>query len=39
VVRKGEPLYRIHGLDHSDFSAACEAASEDSGFRVSSAGR
>ncbi len=39
VVRKGEPLYRIHGLDHSDFSAACEASGEDSGFRLDSAGR
>jgi thymidine phosphorylase len=39
LVRKGEPLYRIHGLDRSDFAAACEAAGEDSGFRISSAGR
>lgn len=33
-VRKGEPLYRIHGLDRSDFAAACEAACEDPGFRL-----
>ncbi len=39
VVRKGEPLYRIHGLDQSDFSAACEAAGEESGFEIGSAGR
>jgi thymidine phosphorylase len=39
IVRKGEPLYRIHGLDHSDFAAACQAASEESGYHVSSAGR
>ncbi len=39
IVRKGEPLYRIHGLDQSDFSAACEAADEDSGFEIGSAGR
>ena len=38
VVRKGEPLYRIHGLDHEDFSAACEASAEDSGFLIDSAG-
>lgn len=39
VVRKGEPLYRIHGLDQSDFSAACQAAHEESGFDIGSAGR
>lgn len=39
VVRKGEPLYRIHGLDHADFAAACEASGEDSGFLIDSAGR
>lgn len=39
VVRKGEPLYRIHGVDHADFSAACEASGEDSGFLIESAGR
>lgn len=38
VVRKGEPLYRIHGLDHEDFSAACGASAEDSGFLIDSAG-
>jgi len=39
LVRKGEPMYRIHGLDHSDFAAACEASGEDSGFRIDGAGR
>lgn len=39
LVRKGEPLYRIHGLDHSDFAAACEASGDDSGFRIDGAGR
>lgn len=39
VVRKGEPLYRIHGLDHADFAAACEASEENSGFHIDSAGR
>lgn len=39
VVRKGEPLYRIHGLDHADFAAACEASGEDAGFLIDSAGR
>lgn len=38
-VRKGEPLYHVHGLDHSDFAAACEASREDSGFHIDSAGR
>lgn len=33
-VRAGEPLYRIHGLDPSDFSAASAAAEEESGFVV-----
>ena len=35
-VRAGEPLYRIHGSDSSDFSFACEAATADSGFAVTS---
>lgn len=39
VVRKGEPLYCIHGLDQADFAAACEASSEASGFLIESAGR
>ncbi len=39
MVRKGEPLYRVHGADQSDFSAACGAAEEDSGFKIGSAGR
>jgi thymidine phosphorylase len=33
-VRSGDPLYRIHGLDPSDFSTAATAAEEDSGFVV-----
>ncbi len=39
IVRKGEPLYRVHGLDGDDFAAACEASMNDSGFRIDSAGR
>ncbi|MCA3710745.1 MAG: thymidine phosphorylase, partial [Phenylobacterium sp.] len=31
-VRRGEPLYRLHAEDPSDFALACEAAGEDSGF-------
>ncbi len=31
-VRKGEPLFRIHGEDAADFSASCDAAGEASGF-------
>jgi thymidine phosphorylase len=38
-VRKGEPLYRIHGADRSDFAAACAAAEEEPGFQIASAGR
>jgi thymidine phosphorylase len=34
VVRKGEPLYRIHGSEPSDFGFAVEAAGIDSGVRV-----
>jgi thymidine phosphorylase len=34
VVRAGEPLYRIHGSDPSDFGFAVEAANADSGFSV-----
>ncbi|HEX5776630.1 MAG TPA: thymidine phosphorylase family protein, partial [Caulobacteraceae bacterium] len=34
AVRAGEPLYRIHGLDPSDFGFAREAADEISGFKV-----
>lgn len=33
-VRAGEPLYRIHGSDPSDFGFGCEAALADSGFVV-----
>ncbi|SUS03337.1 putative thymidine phosphorylase [uncultured Defluviicoccus sp.] len=39
VVRKGEPLYRLHGFDPSDFAAARSAAEESSGFEIGSAGR
>jgi thymidine phosphorylase len=38
-VRKGEPLYRVHGVDTADFATACEAVSEDSGFRIDRAGQ
>jgi thymidine phosphorylase len=38
-VRKGEPLYRLHGVDGADFSAASAAADEFSGFTVEGAGR
>jgi thymidine phosphorylase len=38
-VRKGEPLYRVHGVDPSDFSAAGAAADEGSGFTIEGAGR
>jgi hypothetical protein len=31
-VRAGEPLYRIHGEEPSEFGFAVEAAREDSGF-------
>ena len=31
-VRRGEPLYRLHAEDPSDFALACEAVGEDSGF-------
>jgi thymidine phosphorylase len=34
TVRKGEPLYRIHGLDQSDFCAARAAAEEEPGYSV-----
>jgi thymidine phosphorylase len=39
TVRKGEPLYRVHGVDHADFSVACDASAEDSGFLIHSVGR
>jgi thymidine phosphorylase len=35
-VLAGEPLYRIHGSDSSDFGFAVEAAMADSGFAVTS---
>lgn len=34
VVRPGDPLYRIHGSDDSDFAFAVEAAQIDPGFRT-----
>jgi thymidine phosphorylase len=34
VVGKGDPLYRIHASDLSDFGFAVEAAGVDSGFRT-----
>ena len=34
-VRRGEPLYRIHGAEPSDFAFAAEAAGADSGVTVS----
>ena len=34
TVRRGEPLYRLHAEDPSDFALACEAAGEDSGFAL-----
>jgi thymidine phosphorylase len=33
-VRAGEPLFRIHGVDPSDFGFAVDAAGEDCGFRL-----
>ncbi|MDP3749013.1 MAG: thymidine phosphorylase family protein [Phenylobacterium sp.] len=33
-VSRGEPLFRIHGSERSDFSFACEAACEDDGYRI-----
>jgi thymidine phosphorylase len=33
-VRPGDPLYRIHGVDRSDFGFAVDAAGQDSGFRI-----
>jgi thymidine phosphorylase len=35
-VRAGEPLYRVHGLDMSDFAVARAAAESDSGFAFAS---
>lgn len=34
TVRKGEPLYRVHGLDRSDFAAARTAAEEEPGYWI-----
>lgn len=34
-VRAGEPLYRIHGVEQTDFEYAANAADIDSGFHVS----
>ncbi|HET9158989.1 MAG TPA: thymidine phosphorylase family protein [Caulobacteraceae bacterium] len=33
-VRAGEPLFRLHGSDASDFAFAAEAAAQDSGYRI-----
>ncbi|MFI4933580.1 MAG: thymidine phosphorylase family protein [Caulobacterales bacterium] len=35
TVRAGDPLYRIHGQEPSEFRFAVEAATDDSGFLVS----
>jgi thymidine phosphorylase len=32
----GDPLYRIYGIDRSDFGFAVDAAGETSGFRIAS---
>jgi thymidine phosphorylase len=37
TVRAGDPLYRIHGAERSDFGFAVEAAQEDSGFTLAPA--
>ncbi|MBV9994558.1 MAG: thymidine phosphorylase family protein [Caulobacteraceae bacterium] len=34
VVRAGDPLYRIHGEEPSEFAFAVEAAAEGDGFRI-----
>ncbi len=34
VVRRGDPLYRIYGSEHSDFGFALEAAGVDAGFAI-----
>ena len=34
IVRKGQPLYRIHGSEPSDFAFAVDAAGDDSGVKV-----
>ena len=36
AVQIGDPLYRIYGLDRSDFGFAIDAADETSGFRIAS---
>jgi len=33
-VRKGEPIYGIHAEFDGDFAFACEAAEQDSGFKI-----
>jgi thymidine phosphorylase len=38
TVRRGEPLYRVHGVDQADFSFACDLADEESGYRIGVAG-
>ena len=37
-VRSGDPLYRVHGADAPDFSAACTASEDESGFLVTKEG-
>ncbi|MDX2456922.1 MAG: thymidine phosphorylase family protein [Gammaproteobacteria bacterium] len=37
-VKKGEPLYTIHAEFAADFHFACEAATEESGYRTGAAG-
>jgi thymidine phosphorylase len=37
-VKKGEPLYTIHAEFAADFHFACEAAAEESGYRIDAAG-
>lgn len=39
TVRKGEALYRVHGLDESDFAAACASADEGPGVEIGSTGK
>jgi thymidine phosphorylase len=36
-VRQGEPLYTIHAVFEADFRFACEAAANESGYRIEAA--
>ena len=36
-VRRGDPLYRIHGMEPSEFRFAVEAADEASGLELAAA--